>query len=608
MKKRFFALLLASLTALSVLAALPAAAKKSGDWDYTAKDGEARINKYLGSNESVTVPAEIAGNRVTTIDVGAFKNLTFIKEVKVPATVKQIANSAFSACASLIKISLSDNLTSIGQNAFKDCASLTEIAIPDEVTSIGSSAFSGCSSLVRATLPAAATSLGENLFKDCVSLSDVEIPDGVTVIPRALFRGCKALGVVAIPGSVQVICGYAFCGCEKLTSVTIPKSVTAIEASAFAKCPSLRKVYYDGTRTDWNAIAVASENPGIDRSAIYCEWRRHGDLIYTLDENGGAVIAGDVGECASVSIPAAIGDHPVKTIGAYAFFGRDTLVGATIPESVTRIEAGAFQNCASLASPKLPENLSFIGESAFDGCAGFMTLSIPKNVRTIGDRAFKDCAGLTKLIFHSEALDSFGNDVFDNVGKDAEDKTAVVFGESVSKVPARMFYSDSDDVVFNVASALFAGSNVTEIGNSAFRACRVMTVTSIPASVKKIGYRAYDECAALRTVYFGGDEAKWNEIKRGTTNDALLKADIIFGRMPPVDASEGHDGAIYVESGDAGDVNGDGAINAKDVTSLMKHIVGKTPKSFALRAADFNSDGKVNAKDVVSIMRAIVAK
>ena len=55
-----------------------------------------------------------------------------------------------------------------------------------------------------------------------------------------------------------------------------------------------------------------------------------------------------------------------------------------------------------------------------------------------------------------------------------------------------------------------------------------------------------------------------------------------------------------------GDVNGDGKVNAKDVTTIMKYLIGKTPSSFDVTAADFNNDGKVNAKDVTSLMKSLV--
>lgn len=55
-----------------------------------------------------------------------------------------------------------------------------------------------------------------------------------------------------------------------------------------------------------------------------------------------------------------------------------------------------------------------------------------------------------------------------------------------------------------------------------------------------------------------------------------------------------------------GDVNGDGKINAKDVTMLMKYIVGTSVKPFVEAAADFDGNGSINAKDVTKLMKHIV--
>lgn len=56
-----------------------------------------------------------------------------------------------------------------------------------------------------------------------------------------------------------------------------------------------------------------------------------------------------------------------------------------------------------------------------------------------------------------------------------------------------------------------------------------------------------------------------------------------------------------------GDVNNDGKINAKDVTSLMKYIVGSTVKNFVEDAADYDGNGKINAKDVTKLMKDLVS-
>ncbi len=59
-----------------------------------------------------------------------------------------------------------------------------------------------------------------------------------------------------------------------------------------------------------------------------------------------------------------------------------------------------------------------------------------------------------------------------------------------------------------------------------------------------------------------------------------------------------------------GDVNGDGKLNAKDATAILKYIVGKldnAPANFKA-IADVNGDTKVNAKDATKILKTIVGK
>lgn len=63
---------------------------------------------------------------------------------------------------------------------------------------------------------------------------------------------------------------------------------------------------------------------------------------------------------------------------------------------------------------------------------------------------------------------------------------------------------------------------------------------------------------------------------------------------------------IPLPAAQKGDVNGDGSINARDVVSIMKYIVGTKEEVFLKGCADYNSDGSINAKDVLAVMMAIV--
>ena len=77
----------------------------------------------------------------------AFANCTALQEVTLPDDMKVIGTGAFSGCAALTTVNLSQ-VTWINLNAFYECTSL-EMLILDNVTEIGREVFYGCTSLKR---------------------------------------------------------------------------------------------------------------------------------------------------------------------------------------------------------------------------------------------------------------------------------------------------------------------------------------------------------------------------------------------------------------------------------------------------------------------------
>ena len=68
-----------------------------------------------------------------------------------------------------------------------------------------------------------------------------------------------------------------------------------------------------------------------------------------------------------------------------------------MPEGLTTIGRGIFENCTNLRSIELSKSLTTIEDSAFENCSSLTeTLKIPKQVKTIGSDAFKNTS-LTKL-------------------------------------------------------------------------------------------------------------------------------------------------------------------------------------------------------------------
>lgn len=190
--------------------------------------------------------------------------------VRVPEGVTQIPKYAFSNCRNITNVILSDSVTSIGKNAFYGCDGLTSVNIPNSVTSIGTYAFYGCDGLTDIVIPDSVTSIGERTFSYCDELKRVVISGNITSLGESVFYRCPKLESVVFKDGFTNIGKDMFNYCSKLERVEIPESVTAILSGAFYNT-AITDVYYRGTKSQWNAIAIASNNDVLDRATIHYE-------------------------------------------------------------------------------------------------------------------------------------------------------------------------------------------------------------------------------------------------------------------------------------------------------------------------------------------------
>lgn len=101
----------------------------------------------------------------------AFMNCTALQEVTLPDDVKVIGGGAFSGCAALTTVNLSQ-VTRIDLNAFWGCTSLKTLAL-DNVTAIGPDAFRECTGLETLRIPKC-TQFGNYIVSGCRSLTRIE--------------------------------------------------------------------------------------------------------------------------------------------------------------------------------------------------------------------------------------------------------------------------------------------------------------------------------------------------------------------------------------------------------------------------------------------------
>ncbi len=251
-------------------------------------------------NLTSLIKLDLSETTITTLPEEFMYNRASLKEVKLPATVESIGNSAFYGCFALQSFDL-NGITEIGSSVFRGCNQLSYInlngvqSIGDyafygcsklnnidlsTVEHIGYSAFSECISLESVDLASAITigtsegggySSGGNAFQNCISLKNVlfgnklmqlaygdfentgveniTIPEGLSKLPSQTFRECKKLSSIELPSSLTVIDSQAFSGCTSLSSLSLKTGLTTIAERAFEDCSSLEEIVIPSTVT-----------------------------------------------------------------------------------------------------------------------------------------------------------------------------------------------------------------------------------------------------------------------------------------------------------------------------------------------------------------------
>ena len=137
-----------------------------------------------------------------------------------------------------------------------------------------------------------------------------------------------------------------------------------------------------------------------NRKCILCGQSQPSEgLLYMSNSNGTCTVG--IGECTdeNIVVPeySPSGERVVQ-IKAWAFAFNSKIKSVEIPETVTVIGEGAFQDCINLESANLPSGITRIYSYTFDGCKNLKEITIPAGVYYIGEEAFADCVACESIV------------------------------------------------------------------------------------------------------------------------------------------------------------------------------------------------------------------
>ena len=363
---------------------------------------------------------------VTAIEHHAFQDCEELISIFVPSSVSRIGKLAFAGCSKLESISV-DRENSNYDSRENCCAIIETVSnkliagcqntfIPDSVTRIGEWAFAGASELEELIIPSSVKIIESWAFSSCYELKSIILPDTLVFIGQCAFFECYSLEGIALPESLRIIGNGVFAYCESLESITIPASVRHIKNRPFSVSESLQYIIVDegnrffDSRGNCNALIETATNKLIEGCAntiLPNTIEEIGDGAFEFSDINAVIIPetvkrigkGVFSSCKELSHIVVSRNNPIydsrEDCNAIIDTAKNHLLygckNTRIPESVTRIEDGAFYGCIDLVSIKVPASVRSIGEHSFAHCKNLGKVYIPDSVGYIHPSAFCGC-------------------------------------------------------------------------------------------------------------------------------------------------------------------------------------------------------------------------
>ena len=517
-------------------------------------DDTVKITKYKGTDESIVIPSEIDGKKVTVIGSSAFYGFKSLKNIEIPNGITSIENYAFCQCWSITSLSVPESVTSIGMGAFRFCGDLKEIKLPSNLTVLSDSLFGADANLEYITfgdaektdtviIPETVQKMGNYVFMNCEKIKNIKLPSNLKSIGKTCFQGCISLTGLFIPQSVESIGGGIFGDCDALQSVEIedennnfifkdgilydvkngilvsavnsliPEKVIVdectktIDYSAFADCNNLYEIEIPQgvanigekafARLDnLKNIDIPDSVTNITTLAFY---RCNGLVSVQVPGSVTAIKNDTFRECNNLK--KVILNEGITGIEQYAFYDCELLEEISIPGTVTTVGNSAFYRCKNLKSIEIPEGVTKIDGSAFIFCSSLEQIKLPQSLMSIGSGVFGDCTSLISIELPDNAIISsstfrgcknLSKIVLSDTNNNYIVKNGILYNKNITRILC--YPAGIKDTEF------FVPDTVKTIGDFAFYGTKALESINIPDSVTNIGTDAFGECSGLKEV------------------------------------------------------------------------------------------------------------
>lgn len=513
----------------------------------------------------------------------AFAYNDTLQSLTLPKSLRKIGKAAFMGSTSsseddsyispqgiITNAGLNEGLEVIGEMAFANQYFKDTFTLPSTIKELGDYAFANCNAIKKVVLPASLEKFGRNVFAGATGITEYEISSSnsyFTVSQKMLFsKDMKKLiscpsntyDDVTVPEGVEEIGDFAFYMVDEVKNYTFPSTLKKIGEQAFAHTYNLSSFVIPDSVTeigencfDLSGISSITIGKGLTEipEEAFIETKLR---TVTIPGNVKKIGNGAFSLCSSLTTLNM--EEGVEVIGNRAFNNGPKIVVLNIPNSLTRIEEGAFSG-NQITDLNIGKNLGYIGPNAFynessgvsintisvdannnnfkannnilfskDGkivyfagnkagveSQGTYSITLPDGVEIIEAYAFAYCKKISSMTFPTSLQEIKDGAFLYCKFKNAE------FGTNLKTIGDGAFYMSSlENVTFN--------EGLTSIGESAFAYGDLVSV-NLPSSLTKIGVTAFAKNISLKTLTLGN---KLEEIGDNAFLDTKISSEIVI--------------------------------------------------------------------------------
>lgn len=204
------------------------------------------------------------------------------------------------------------------------------------------------------------------------------------------------------------------------------------------------------------------------------------------------------------------------------FMNCKNLKEVTFNGETTDIGCNTFKNCEKLETVKLPSAITQIKASAFSGCKSLRDITIPDKVRYIKEKAFLNCSSLKEI----KIPDSVAS-IYEMAFYGCSAAESIEFGSGLKLISENAFDGCSGveklvipKSVFNIRPMAFANmtrlkevtsyGEITHMGYCIFSGCENLETVYFDEGLIAVGNDIFEYCDSLKTAHFPASVKKEN--------------------------------------------------------------------------------------------------